>query len=282
MIGIYKFTSKSTNMSYIGQSIQIEQRYKQHINEAKTGDNSKWHQAIREQGIENFTFEILEECLPEQLNDREIYWINYYDSYNNGYNSTPGGQSKYFDPQAIYEAWDQGLSPLEISQKLNIGTTTVYNNLIGYANYDKREAKIRGGILASKNRNANNNSNSNNIYQYDLDGNYIKTWPSAKEIQRELSYSASYIGKCVSGKRLSAYNYQWKPYYKEKIEPYTNRIGKMQAVIQYDLQGNEIARYESIAAATKATQCDSSLLRRVCNNPEKLTAGGYKWKWADR
>ena len=107
MIGIYKFTSKITGLSYIGQSIHILTRYDQHLSEAQniSRKNDKWHKALREQGIENFDFEILEECHPAELNMKEIEWIAKYDSYHNGYNSTPGGQEKYYDPTPIYEAW---------------------------------------------------------------------------------------------------------------------------------------------------------------------------------
>lgn len=47
--------------------------------------------AIKKYGIENFDFSIIEECSPDFLDERERYWISYYDSYNNGYNRTPGG-----------------------------------------------------------------------------------------------------------------------------------------------------------------------------------------------
>jgi hypothetical protein len=42
--------------------------------------------AFRKYGLENFNFEVLEECLAEQLNQRERYWISYYDTFFNGYN----------------------------------------------------------------------------------------------------------------------------------------------------------------------------------------------------
>lgn len=277
MIGIYKFTSKITGLSYIGQSIKIEDRYNQHLSNIQNEQkNSKWYQALREQGIENFEFSILEECHPAELNMREIYWIAEFDSYHNGYNSTPGGQSKYYDPQPIYDLWDEGLSPLEISQKLEIGHSCVYYNLKGYKNYNKHEAKIRGGKLAHK--------TNTTIYQYDLMSNFIRDWASCKEVTRNHpNWSSAYIGRIVSGKGQTAYGYQWTNYYTEKIEPYKGKKqGKPKAVIQYDLQGNQIAYYESLAEASRKTLCDSSLLRRACNNPNKRTAGGYKWHWADK
>ena len=50
------------------------------------------YRSFRKYGLEAFTFEVIEECPPEELSNREIYWISYYDSYANGYNETPGGE----------------------------------------------------------------------------------------------------------------------------------------------------------------------------------------------
>ncbi len=278
MVGIYRFQSKTTKLSYIGQSIHIDQRYKEHLynmNTLKDTEN-KWYQALQSQGIDNFIFSILEECHPAELNMKEIYWINYYDSFHNGYNSTPGGQSKYYDPQPIYDAWDEGLSPIEISNKLHIGTSCIYYNLINYENYNKHEAKCRGGKVAYKTKRKDQPNYF--IYQYDLQGNFIKKWNSYKEIERTLGFDSALIGKCVSKKRTSAYEYQWTNYYQEKINKYnTKSSGKPKSIIQYDLQGCKIAEYESIAQAARAVHGDASLLRRVCKDFSK-TAYGYKWQ----
>ena len=93
MIGIYKSTNKLNNNSYIGKSIDIERRYQQHLYDDKwRPDTSGNDMAINKYGIENFTFEIIEECSEDQLNNRERYWIAYYDTYHNGYNRTVGGE----------------------------------------------------------------------------------------------------------------------------------------------------------------------------------------------
>ena len=92
---IYKATSKTSGKSYIGQTKDFPNRQKQHL---KAKDDYVFHKALRKYGEADFTWEILEECEDNLLDKQEQYWIAYYDSYNNGYNSTPGGQSKYFDP----------------------------------------------------------------------------------------------------------------------------------------------------------------------------------------
>ena len=87
MIGIYCWKNKINNKYYIGQSIDIEKRKKQHI--ASAGKYStKISRALVKYGIENFDFQILEETTIEELNKKEAYWIKYYDSIKNGYNIT--------------------------------------------------------------------------------------------------------------------------------------------------------------------------------------------------
>lgn len=97
MIGIYKFTNKINGHSYIGQSINIENRVNSHRQRAYcNSENNKeyektFYKAIRKYGWDNFDFEVLEICSKEELNEREIYYIDYYDTYHNGYNEEKGG-----------------------------------------------------------------------------------------------------------------------------------------------------------------------------------------------
>ena len=67
MIGIYKITSKDTGKCYIGQSIDINTRWRQHICKALYEiDNNKFHNALRKYGIDNFIFEVIELCEKDQ------------------------------------------------------------------------------------------------------------------------------------------------------------------------------------------------------------------------
>ena len=92
--GIYKITNKVNGKCYIGQSINIKKRLSQHKSQTYRNIhiNKILYQAIKKYGIENFTFDIIEKCETNSLDDREKYWIEYYDSYNNGYNGTKGGK----------------------------------------------------------------------------------------------------------------------------------------------------------------------------------------------
>lgn len=86
--GIYKVTNKVNGKVYIGQSVDIGRRWRTHMT-AK--DDIYFHKAIQKYGVENFEWEVIEQCKKKDLDEREIYWIEYYDSFNKGYNCTKGG-----------------------------------------------------------------------------------------------------------------------------------------------------------------------------------------------
>lgn len=89
MTGIYKITNKNNNKVYIGQSQNISERLAEH-KKKRFIPIDMW---INMLGVENFTFEILEECDQEDLDQREQYYINKYEAMNEdkGYNKQSGG-----------------------------------------------------------------------------------------------------------------------------------------------------------------------------------------------
>lgn len=95
--GIYKITNKINGHSYIGQSVNIERRWKDEKHKAFNVNENQYYstlgKAFRKYGIDCFDFQVIEECLQSQLNNREQYWIQFYDTYHNGYNETLGGDS---------------------------------------------------------------------------------------------------------------------------------------------------------------------------------------------
>lgn len=99
--GIYKITNRLDKKTYIGQSKDISNRWKEHI---KCGlgidppSTNKLYAAMMTDGVWNFTFEMLEECSKEELNEREAQWIKLYESSQFGYNSNKGiinGQERF-------------------------------------------------------------------------------------------------------------------------------------------------------------------------------------------
>lgn len=86
--GIYKITNIKSQKCYVGQAADIASRWKQHIKRgigAEAPTRNKLYPAMLEHGVENFTFEIVEECSRAQLNEREDYWQDYFGAKEFGY-----------------------------------------------------------------------------------------------------------------------------------------------------------------------------------------------------
>lgn len=91
--GIYKITNIKNKKVYIGQSVDTISRWKQHVKRgvgAETPTRNKLYSEMNEFGPEEFIFEFLEECPKNSLDEREKYWIEYFDSCTVGYNGTKG------------------------------------------------------------------------------------------------------------------------------------------------------------------------------------------------
>lgn len=234
--GIYKFTSMTTGLSYIGQSIDIERRYKEH---KRTDDGYSFHNAIKKYGWEDFSFEILEECKKNDLGERERYWVSYYNSYYNGYNETPGGEGSSYSGKkkpvvqydlngnfiAIYE------SALDAERKLNINSKAsnisrvclrqAYESngfqwrfLKDVAN--KYNQNIGKSPLKEKLKEGCNKGHQNRIYntkqvsQCDKKSHkIIKIFNSIKEASKETGVYFTNIYKVCKGERKSAGGYYW-------------------------------------------------------------------------
>lgn len=134
MMGIYKFQNKINGKVYIGQSIQLEQRYKSHLNNHNNENlkdyQTKFYRALRKYGFDNFSYEILElseNFTKEELNEKEEYWISYYDSFKNGYNSNNGGDRVTNCAEEHPMAELTNSQVLEIKEKLKNTEITQYD-----------------------------------------------------------------------------------------------------------------------------------------------------------
>ena len=86
--GIYKITNTLNGMCYVGQSVNVAERWRQHIKRgvgAEAPTRNKLYPAMLKAGVENFTFELVEECPREKLDGREDYWQNYFHAKDFGY-----------------------------------------------------------------------------------------------------------------------------------------------------------------------------------------------------
>lgn len=147
MIGIYKITNSSNGTVYIGQSVNIEGRFYQHITNAfnsnYSGYDTKFYRSIRKYGKEVFSLSIVEECTKFELNEKERFYIEEFDSWRNGLNSGPGGdivssgygenhgQAKLTKENVLYikkELSDEnGLNQYELSEKFGVNQASISN-----------------------------------------------------------------------------------------------------------------------------------------------------------
>lgn len=134
MIGIYKITNLINNKSYIGQSINIEDRWAHHKRYPLKYSNYPLYMAFEKYGLENFEFSILEECSLQELNDKEIFYISVFNSYYNGYNQTLGGSGSSgnfikISNENLLEIYDlllnSNLSQKEIAKMFSVGEDTI-------------------------------------------------------------------------------------------------------------------------------------------------------------
>lgn len=192
---IYKVTNKKNGKVYIGQTIQsIKDRWYRHCGKSglsKAELNTHFKRAILKYGKESFTIEVLEEVDSSKLDEREKYYIKLYDSYNNGYNSTLGGQDGGFKPFKLTEYYDDvielykyGFSLREIGREFNVDKATIKGIL------------VRNNISLRTTR----------TYRYSQEDriNIIKDYNNGltiKEIVNKYNISRSYLSQLINGKR---------------------------------------------------------------------------------
>lgn len=307
---IYKIENTVNNKKYIGQTIHtVEIRKKEHIDAAKYGNNSVIYRAMRKYGIENFIFTEIECCEDALLDEREIYWIAYFDSYNNGYNSTAGGKGvQKYNKDEIYTLWENGMSAKEIGKVLNTDYRPIVRCLLGMG-ISSEDIKLRRDLHRKKNRDeiikywqdglsegeiaqllkldastVKRGLNESGITNEDIskrgylsnsgatDRQIIDCWNNGNnqsEIRQLLHVGSDKIRKVLLSYGITEYDI--------KARMKTSQQNKRGVAInQLDLQGNYIKTYPSITEAKR----DGFLnVNRVISG-EYTQCGGYKWELA--
>ena len=143
---IYIIRNKINNKVYIGQTTQtINVRFTNHKMASRTGEDTKFYRAMRKYGEDNFYPEQLEKVEVKDLNDRERYWIKYYDSYYNGYNSTLGGDQPYrINYDKVKELWDSGMYVTQIAKIMGHDNGAISRILKQMCGITEKEIKDRG------------------------------------------------------------------------------------------------------------------------------------------
>lgn len=212
MAYIYKITNKINGKIYIGKTMKTpEERWKEHCQDSKKerAEKRPLYSAMNKYGIKNFSLEVVEKCSDDIVNDREVYWIEYYQSFKYGYNATLGGDGKhYLDYDLIYSIYEQTKNCTEVARQLNICVDSVRKVL------KNREIQIKPGSVVTKEK------FGKIIHMYSIQDEYLKTFSSIREaaifICEEQNKSGDikgisvHIRQAAQGKRKTAYKYKWK------------------------------------------------------------------------
>lgn len=210
---IYKITNNINGKIYIGKTMRsIKQRWKEHLANIKKEEckNRPLYRAINKYGVENFSIEKIEECSDIILSDREKYWIEYYNSFKNGYNATKGGDgSPYIDRKLVIETYKQIQNCKKTAEILNIHIDSVYK-ILKSNNIERKSSQEISKECSSK-----------PVYMLNKkDLRILKVFASMKEAAKyiqeqtnnntDLRGMASHIREVCQGKRKTAYGYSWK------------------------------------------------------------------------
>lgn len=311
--GAYCIISKKW---YVGQTIRdFDIRKDEHIrksyNEKDDAYYHKFHCAIRKYGIENFIWYIIEDnilvpyyyenCEEIQdrslLNEREIYWVDYYNSFKYGYNMTPGGNQNSVNGVSVLQYTKSGvfvaeyatMGQAERDNKLKLGRIAKgfyhgWKSVGGYIWIKKTVDDYPLTISSYK--------NPNSIYrtkyivlQYTVDGEFIAEYNGFNEIGRKLGLNGNYIRSAVitSKNRISkSYGFIWmlkqSNTYSKIIKPYCNP--KKVKIHQLNTKGEFIKEYNSVTEASRELGIPKSNIS-YCLTGKRKTAGGYIWKYAE-
>ncbi|MBQ9391951.1 MAG: GIY-YIG nuclease family protein [Lachnospiraceae bacterium] len=196
MLGhIYKVTNKINNKVYIGQTIQsVKDRWYRHCGKSGISEaemNTHFKRAILKYGKENFILETIETCDVALLDEKEQYYIKLYDSYNNGYNFTLGGQGwrKPFktseqENKVIIELYKMGFTLKDIGKEFSIDKATVKGILVRYNITLRTTHTCKFSQFDRQNITTDYNEGM-----------------SRKDIMKKYSISKGYLSQLITGKR---------------------------------------------------------------------------------
>lgn len=235
---IYKFTSKISGKSYIGKTFHLGSRLNNHIQ--GRGNTSLFQEALNNDGITSFTFEILYcisnddlEKLNKSLYKLEQDSIQSFDTFNNGYNKTLGGAgylgySPSDEMKEIISSKLKGHSPSQESRRkmseshkgFKHSEESISKMRESFKNRsqekeDYRKQKLRQYLQSLTDEDIRRRAEKckKPVLQYSTSGELIKEWKSATDVASFFNINKVNITKCCSGVQKTSIGYIWK--YKE-------------------------------------------------------------------
>lgn len=210
---IYIAKNVETNQVYVGSTTrEIKERIEDHFIKAKNHTGSKFQEAIYTYGTDAFIWEQIDTAsTTDELAQKEIKYIEMFDSLNSGYNSDKGGGFK------------------------------------------------------------------KTVYRYNLDGSLNSTFVDLKSAGESIEVTRKAISKACWNVNHTLGGYMWSYDY---VEPFTpNSDCRKKEVMQYDLDGGFLAKFNSVSEAAKETETSKSGIAKCCRG-ERNQSGGFLWKYS--
>ena len=293
--GIYKITNLVNGKVYIGQSQDIYSRWKEHKYARNKRDCFALYGAFKKYGLDNFSFEIVECCPFEQLNEKEIYYIAQYHSYvgdakSNGYNMTKGGALSFThvgndDQGKVVYQYD--LKGNFVAQYRNQHKAVKAVGLKGIASITRaiKEEGTAGGFqwretYFDKIPPFQKKYKKKAVYQYSKFGDFIKEYENTVKAAEEVGCSKSLIEQCCEGHGKTGKGYQWSYERKENIGAVRSieQPSKWKPVLLYDNEGNFMREFPCAKIASQELNISYRAVQH-CLAGSCKTAYGYILKY---
>lgn len=255
-IGIYKITSPKGKI-YVGQSINIEKRKNtyQSLNVGIKGQ-PKIYNSLLKYSWKQHKFEIIEECSLEQLNEREMYWGLYYGVLGeNGLNLKLGNANGTCSEETKKKMSESSLG----KSKSEIHKHNLSLAKKGRLTPEHRE-KLNMGIKLKPNF----------VFQYDLEGNFIREYLNYKQASDFLQIHKSVISAIIDTDKTGK-GFRFTSIKKEKLNPTTVWANIKKSVLQYDLNNNFIKEWNSAKEASKSLNIAIQHITACCRGELKKT-----------
>lgn len=256
---IYSIICKVNGKRYIGQTVKsISERWRLHLQESKTKEHRPLYRAIKKYGQGMFIVRVLEENIPiDNLSEREKYWIEQFDTFNNGYNLTTGGEES---------------KTLREDVKDKISTT-----MQGKEKSLEHIAAIRTSLKKIKNPFSVQGDGKH--LRCKVRGTHIKTgeiveFNSLTDAANSLALKVGNLSRAIK-KGYSVGDYQW-----EKLE---NKTINQPIYGKRILDGKIIHHFKSAREAGRVlgTGGDSGV-RKALKNPSRYSWKGCRWYYEDQ
>lgn len=217
--GIYKVTNKINGKPYIGQSTDIYYRWKEHIqNKSKDELQYAFVCALRKYGEENFLWEIIDNCVESELNEKEIFYIKKFNTFIGdgsgwGYNMTRGGDGQNGCGTAVYQYSLDGKYIGRFGSVAEASRCTGANEC-SIINCCANRRKSSGGFIWKYEllQSVEPYVHKNNVpvLQYTKDGVFIKKFDTVTDAAKSVDKTKTQVTMCCRGKTPSCGGYIWR------------------------------------------------------------------------